>query len=232
LNIAPVWLIEQRWQEVADMSGRSVAVVELDVHEMLASLRRRWEPYLWCVDLPRLTAKGFLKIGLEARDRGCELIVLDHVLRLRYGMQTLTAEVSDLATEAKELAKHSGMHVVLAAQIARPPQALGLSALLSPPRPDQLKQSGALEQEADAILLLHRAVRSDIDTLRLKAVREGRAEMATLFQPQVLNVTVGKHRLRSHLVDRTFGLWVEPWDEIIERSQWMREPGQDEAPPW
>jgi len=230
LSLAPVLFLEHRWDEIAALSGRSVKVVEMDTAEMLQSVGRRWAKRLSCVDLPRLTAKKFLAVAQEAIDRGCEVVVLDHVLRLRYGLQSLTAEVGDLVTEAKELATRARVHIVLAAQLARPAATLGLSAHLTPPRAEQLKQSGALEQEADVVLLLHRVPRTDIDNLALQAVRTGKAELATLFQEQVLGITVGKHRFRSHLADRTFRLWVEPWDEITEVRTFHREPGEDDVP--
>lgn len=231
LAIPPVLVLEHRWEEIAALSGRSAFTVEMDVTEMVLSVGRRWQRYMWCVDSPRLTAGGFLEVAEKAVSRGADLIVLDHVLRLRYDLQMLTAAVGDLVTEAKECATRHRIHVVLAAQLGRPPASLGLGALLTPPRADQLKQSGALEQEADVVLLLHRVPVPDVES-RLGEVRAGRLDIAALFQEQVLGVTVGKQRHRSYLTDRMFKLWVEGWDEIVEQRSYGREPGEESGVPF
>lgn len=232
LAIPPVLFLEHRWDEIAQLSGAPAWKVEMDATEMVSSVGRRWGQDFGCVALPRLTAADFLEVAQKAVKHDYEIIVLDHVLRLRYDLQTLTAAVGDLVTEAKELATREKVHVVLAAQLARPPVTLGIGALLTPPRAEQLKQSGTLEQEADVVLLLHRVPKPNVDHDALNAVRTGQAELATLFQPQVLGLTVGKHRLRSHLVDRTFQFWVEPWDEIVEQRTWAREPGEEAEMPF
>ena len=231
LAIPPVLFLEHRWDEIAGLSGRAAWKVEIDATEMVMSVGRRWGRHMWCVDLPRLSAAGFLEVAEKAVSRGADLIVLDHVLRLRYDLQMLTAAVGDLVTEAKECATRHKIHVVLAAQLARPPASLGLAALLTPPRADQLKQSGTLEQEADVVLLLHRVPIPDVES-RLGEVRAGRMDIANLFQEQVLGVTVGKQRHRSYLTDRMFKLWVEPWDEIVEQHTYMREPGEEAETPF
>lgn len=231
LAIPPVLILEHRWEEIARLSGAPVWKVEMDATEMVSSVGRRWGRHMWCVDLPRLTAAGFLEVAEKAVSRGAELIVLDHVLRLRYDLQMLTAAVGDLVTEAKECATRHKIHVVIAAQLARTPASLGLAALLTPPRADQLKQSGTLEQEADVVLLLHRVPIPDVES-RLGEVRAGRLDIAELYQEQVLGVTVGKHRLRSHLTDRMFKLWVEGWDEIVEQRTYVREPGDESGVPF
>lgn len=114
----------------------------------------------------RLTATGLLidetpsltVAQLSARVRranlrsALRLVVVDHLHEMAVDVQRARFEYGAITQACKSLAKECGCPVILVAQLNR---ALGARADKRPVLTD-LRESGAIEEKADAVLLLHR----------------------------------------------------------------------------
>lgn len=86
---------------------------------------------------------------------GVKLIVIDYLQLISPGSvraESRQQEVAGWSRQIKLLAKATGVPVIAVAQLNRGPESRGDGM----PRASDLRESGALEQDADIILLLHR----------------------------------------------------------------------------
>jgi replicative DNA helicase len=92
-------------------------------------------------------------------DGGIDLVIVDYLTRIKpdkpSGTQNL--DVGEIATQMKNLARDLKIPVIVLAQLNR--QSANRSN--AKPRMSDLRDSGIIEQEADSILLLHRADAGD-----------------------------------------------------------------------
>jgi replicative DNA helicase len=145
-----------------------------DEKERLAAARKLLEPVMWIDDRPGQT---LLQIRSQARKTqmrhgGLGLIVVDY-LTLMGGRQkgwSREETVSANAQGLKNLAKDLGCPVLVLAQLNRSPDKENRK-----PRLSDLRESGAIEQAADIVLLIHRdAERQDRKaTIIVAAQRHG-----------------------------------------------------------
>lgn len=158
-----------------------------------------------------------------AKNWGCAAVVLDHIHRMQFGLDgaNLTHEMAETVRKAKERAVKLNITVVMAAQMNRPEREV-LADYVPPPL-SALKQTGALEEEADAALLLHKALKRSATAGDIKAVRQGMMDPDMVVERNVMAVRVGKHRLDGAAVDRTAWLVVEPTGHLTERvPEWQQ----------
>lgn len=92
-------------------------------------------------------------IGILARQvKDCGLVVVDYLGLLQYEPgKTLYEQVTKTSNELKRLACSLGIPIFCLAQLNRE-----LEGRKGPPRLSDLRDSGAIEQDADGVLLLHR----------------------------------------------------------------------------
>jgi replicative DNA helicase len=159
---------------------------------------------------------------------GCRVVVLDHIHRLRHGLDaaSLTYETAEAVRTCKELAVKHSLVFLVAAQLNRAVR--DVLADYMPPPVSSLKQTGALEEEADTALLLHRALKRSATFAELREVRQGQRPISDVAEPDVMAVRVGKHRLDGSVVDKTAWLVVEAADRLTERApEWRsaQDPG-------
>lgn len=93
------------------------------------------------------------KTKMLVKRHGVKLIVVDYLQLLRSGRreESRQQEVAGFSRALKLLAKSTGIPVIAVAQLNRESERND-----SKPKPSDLRESGALEQDADLILLLHR----------------------------------------------------------------------------
>lgn len=174
-------------------------------------------------DHRRLDVMALQKWVQFAATEGCRVVVLDHIHRLRHGLDAaaLTYETAEAVRTCKELAVKHGLVFLVAAQLNRAER--DVLADYMPPPVSSLKQTGALEEEADTALLLHRAVKRSATVGELREVRQGQRPVADVADPNVMAVRVGKHRDDGAAVDKTVRLVVEPTGRLTERAPEWRE---------
>ena len=93
------------------------------------------------------------KTKMMVKRHGIKLIVVDYLQLLHSGKreESRQQEVAGFSRALKLLAKSAGIPVIAVAQLNRESERND-----SKPKPSDLRESGALEQDADVILLLHR----------------------------------------------------------------------------
>lgn len=167
-------------------------------------------PPLMLFEHPRPSLAMLRESLKRAKDDGCAVAVIDHILRLDLGDGSqLFAEVTAAARGLKMLAEELGMAVVATSQQGRAAFAGDRLAMFAPPDLAALKGAGTLEEEADLVLFLHRLLRDDLGKEQLADVRAGRMPLQEAVMPNQMGVAVGKHRLDGGKTGAQERLWVE-----------------------
>lgn len=113
------------------------------------------------------------------RNAGLKLIAIDYLQlltsRSKQAMNSREREVAEISAGIKALAKELGIPILILAQLNRGPESRGGKAA-GIPRLADLRESGAIEQDADLVGLLHRASYYATDDDE-RAENEGRAEL-------------------------------------------------------
>ncbi len=129
------------------------------------------------VDAVGMTAADIISY---ARYRRYDVIYIDYLQLIRpTSGRNRTEEVSGISMALHNGARSSGITVVALSQLTRPEKVNGK---IPAPRMRNLRESGQLEQDADAIMILYREKPDDPDSrrvLNLEKNKEG--ELATLY---------------------------------------------------
>jgi replicative DNA helicase len=105
-------------------------------------------------DLSVLDVRAKARRLLQQHDEGLGLIVIDYLqlMRGRAALDNRQQEISEISRSLKALAKELNVPVVALSQLSRAIETRGDNT----PRLSDLRESGALEQDADVIMFLHR----------------------------------------------------------------------------
>jgi replicative DNA helicase len=128
-----------------------------DWHRLTAAAGRLSEAGILIDDSPGLTV---LEARAKARrmkaEHGLNLLIIDYLqlMRGRSAMESRQQEISEISRSLKALAKELGVPVVALSQLSRAVEARALTE--HKPQLSDLRESGALEQDADVILFLYR----------------------------------------------------------------------------
>jgi replicative DNA helicase len=89
------------------------------------------------------------------RERGLDLLIIDYLqlMRGRGAYDSRQQEISDISRSLKELSKELNIPVVALSQLSRAPEQRGGDHR---PQLSDLRESGAIEQDADVVLFLFR----------------------------------------------------------------------------
>src|SRR2546430_7296174 len=128
-----------------------------DWHRLTAAAGRLSEAQIFIDDSPGLTV---LEARAKARrmkaEHGLELLIIDYLqlMRGRAAMESRQQEISEISRSLKALAKELGVPVVALSQLSRAVESRATRDFR--PQLSDLRESGALEQDADLILFLYR----------------------------------------------------------------------------
>lgn len=148
-----------------------------------------------------------LKLGVIMVDY-LQLMRADHTSKRH---QTRTEEIGDITGTLKQLAKETGCVVIALSQFRRPDRKG--NEIPPPPQLSDLKDSGAIEQDADTVIAIHREDQYRLD----KKSRDGRTELLIL---KARKAEEGMHLVKFH-GDRTMFTddYVEPPTERYQRGR-------------
>jgi replicative DNA helicase len=163
-----------------------------------------------------------------AKQQGCAIACIDHILRLDIGDGTqLFAEVTTAVRGLKQLAEDLQIAMVITSQQGRQAFAGDRLAAFQPPDLSALKGSGALEEEADLVIFLHRILRDTLSPEQMTDVRRGKIPLQEAIAPHLMGVAIGKHRLDGAKSGAQERLWVEHGRvsdlPAPERVEWERQ---------
>lgn len=147
------------------------------------------------VDVPLLSVDNLRAVLKEYAIRcGFTIVILDHIHRLTVDdMRNQTGEMSRVVRGIKGSAAENGLNITVAAQLNRAPDRSPLADFLPAPT-SALKQTGALEEESNIVLMLHRARKADATAKDIKEVAMGLRQVADIIEPGVMCANIGKHR--------------------------------------
>jgi replicative DNA helicase len=140
---------------VDSLSVRTGRLQAQDWHRLTSAAGRLSEAPIFIDDSPGLTV---LEVRAKARrmkaEHGLDLIMIDYLqlMRGRANLDNRQQEISEISRSLKALAKELNVPVVAASQLSRAIETRGDNT----PRLSDLRESGALEQDADVIMFLHR----------------------------------------------------------------------------
>jgi replicative DNA helicase len=127
-----------------------------DWDTLMEAFRRLTETDIWVDDTAGL---GILEMRAKARrlkaEHGLDLVIIDYLQLMRgHGRyDSRQAEISDISRSLKELAKELEVPVVALSQLSRAPEQRTGS---HKPQLSDLRESGAIEQDADVVLFIYR----------------------------------------------------------------------------
>ena len=107
--------------------------------------------------------------------QGCKLLVIDYLQLLQAKAESRVQEVSRISSAIKSVAKELGVPVLILSQLSR-----SVEAQDRMPRLSDLRDSGAIEQDADIVLFLSRDSGTKLTTLDIAKHRTGPTAMIEL----------------------------------------------------
>ena len=142
----------------AEVDSHRMSASHLNADEMsriMASTSRLHREGVWVDDKPGVTVAYVRRVARRfKRKRGLSLVVIDYLQLMRpvKRSDSREQEVAELSRSLKELAKELGVPVVALSQLNRKCEDRGDKR----PMMQDLRESGALEQDADVVIFVYR----------------------------------------------------------------------------
>jgi len=158
LEMSRAELVRRMLAAKAKVDTRAIQTATIDLQEMerlYAAATRLSEARVWLCEEPRMTLEQLASLcRLHRARKGLGLVLVDYLQLLRTARKHATREreVADISAGLKALAKELGVPVIALSQLNR-----GLEARQDKrPMLSDLRDSGAIEQDADTVIFLHR----------------------------------------------------------------------------
>lgn len=145
------------------------------------------------IDQAKLARAAERAGGLEA-----SVLIVDHIDRVDHGDgRNSFYELTQTMRLCTELADEYELHILVFSQLNRQASIGDRLAKYQPPQMHHLFGGSVKEHEADVVLGINRPLKFGVSGEELKAARMGLAEVQTVLEPNCMQVTVLKHRLRG-----------------------------------
>lgn len=180
---------EMKGSEISDhmacsycrINANKMRLKDFEVTEDYAKLKELCGKTILISDSPKLSLDELRAIARKWRDEGVSVIFVDY-LQLMYSgnARDYNQAATEVASQAKEIAREFDMHVCMLSQLSRPPKGTRAEPELS-----DLRDSGSLEQAADMVFMLSRNEKDKEDNSMLNCFvrknRNGRTGHARLM---------------------------------------------------
>lgn len=188
LNLDVRAVIRGEWESVGGAQARQA------VEHVLTEQEQRF-PHINFAPPKRITlAKLVDWCRWAQREYDARVVMIDHLHRMDFGADSANRRVTvtDVVRRLKDLARELGLVLICAAQLNRSSDPLDAFV---PPLLSRLKESAAIEEEADVALMLSRRLRRDIPGDWKDQLRMGRITERDIADHGTMVVTCRKHRL-------------------------------------
>ena len=146
----------------------------------------------------------WMRVGAAS---GHTILMIDHLHEMDWGDPLeATANMSRGVRDLMGVAKDLGITVYAAAQLKRGQHDV-IEDYMVPPQ-SALKQCGAFEEVATAIVMLHRTLKPDVKPMDLDLVRRGQRPVMDVAEDGTISAHCAKHRIRPGARDRGTRLYV------------------------
>jgi hypothetical protein len=210
-------VLRQEWTRLGEGAQEAIACV-LDEQER--------SPYIHFAPPKRITLASLIQWCTRARDEfGCRVVMLDHLHRMDFGGDASNhrVTVTDVVRKCKDMARELGIVLLAAAQLNRQNDPIDM---YTAPLLGRLKESAAIAEEADVVLMLSRRLRKDLPTQWANDLKLGRINERELAEPGTMVITCRKHRLDDEALNRSVFLTVNNGKLQNKTRTW-----QDETQP-
>lgn len=143
-----------------------------------------------------------------AEAHGFDAMFVDHLHEIDWGAagDNLTAAMTSGLRDLKDQAKATGVRLVCAAQLKRGANDV-IEDYMVPPQ-SAIKQSGAAEEVASTVLMIHRALRPDATEGDIQMVRRGQKSIHEVSEPGTMSLHIAKSRLVGMARDEEIKLFI------------------------
>lgn len=186
LNLDAKLVVRQQWSALEHGA-------ESAIRNVLDEQKRN--PFIHFATPKRITLKGMVKWCRWAKERfDARVVMLDHFHRIDFGAdpQNHRVTLTDAVRQLKDLAREQGLVLIAAAQLNRSTDPIDA---YTAPILSRLKETAALGEEADVVLMLSRKLRRDLPDQWQAMLRVGQITEPELGERGAMVVTCRKHRL-------------------------------------
>ncbi len=135
---------------------RSGYIKDEDLEKLVHAADELGQAKIYIDDTPAITVLEIrAKARRQQRDKGLDLIIVDYLQLMRGSRRTESREreIAEISGSLKALAKELSIPVIAVSQLSRQTE----SRSDRRPQLADLRESGAIEQDADLVLFIHRA---------------------------------------------------------------------------
>lgn len=201
LGYDPALALQGKWQHLPTNARSNLIDKVTEYEESLANK-------LVCVPNDRPSLADVAEWVGKAADMGAAVVMIDHLHRMNWGDPSrLTELMTEGLRRMKSLAINFNLRILAAAQLKRGNQYDPLADYMVPP-PDAIKQSGAAEEEADTVIMLHRALKHDATEGDMQLVRRGQLPVQSVIEDGAMALHISKSRLVGDARDHEVRLYV------------------------
>jgi len=159
LEMSSEQLVARMQSQFSEINVSKIVKKQLTEDEII-QIERKTERFkeapIYIDDTPNISLmelKG--KVRKLVRDNGVKLVIVDYLQLMRSGLKTQSREqeISEISRGLKALAKESNIPIIALSQLSRSVESRGGD---KKPMLSDLRESGAIEQDADMVLFCHR----------------------------------------------------------------------------
>ena len=163
LEMSNLQLVNRLISNVCEIRGEQIKSGQLSLHEwdvLMSRVKQLYSAPIYVDDTPSLSIFELrTKARRLVREHGVKIIIIDYLqLMNATGMKfgSREQEVSTISRSLKQLAKELNIPIIALSQLNRSVEQRGDDKKGKRPQLSDLRESGAIEQDADIVCFIHR----------------------------------------------------------------------------